>query len=127
MKKKTSSHDQKQFHEHLEYLKLTSIEQNYEPEAKTAAEKHLSHVEYLARLVEGEAALRRDRSIARRIKMARFPVIKALDEFDWNWPKKINRLQVQNLFRLSFIEEKANVIMVGNVNPVTYCYTSLRC
>jgi len=115
MKKKTSSHDQKQFHEHLEYLKLTSIEQNYEPEAKTAAEKHLSHVEYLARLVEGEAALRRDRSIARRIKMARFPVIKALDEFDWNWPKKINRLQVQNIFRLSFIEERANVIMVGNV------------
>ena len=115
MKKKTSSHDQKQFHEHLEYLKLTSIEQNYEPEAKAAAEEHLSHVEYLARLVDGEAALRRDRSIARRIKMARFPVIKALDEFDWNWPKKINRLQVQNIFRLSFVKERANVIMVGNV------------
>jgi DNA replication protein DnaC len=45
--------------------------------------------------------------------MARFPVIKALDEFDWNWPKKINRLQVQNLFRLSFVQEHANVIMVG--------------
>ena len=115
MKKTTSRHDQKQFHEHLEYLKLTSIEQNYEPEAKAAAEKHLSHVEYLARLVDGEAALRRDRSIARRIKMARFPVIKALDEFDWNWPKKINRLQVQNIFRLSFVKERANVIMVGNV------------
>ena len=115
MKKTTSSHDQKQFHEHLEYLKLTSIEQNYEPEAKAAAEEHLSHVEYLARLVDGEAALRRDRSIARRIKMARFPVIKALDEFDWNWPKKINRLQVQNIFRLSFVKERANVIMVGNV------------
>ena len=69
----------------------------------------------VARLVEGEAALRRDRSIARRIKMARFPVLKALDEFDWNWPKKINRLQVQNLFRLSFIEDNANVVMVGGV------------
>ena len=80
-----------------------------------AAEKHFSHVDYLARLVEGEAALRRDRSIARRIKMARFPVLKALDEFDWNWPKKINRLQVQNLFRLSFIEDYANVVMVGGV------------
>ena len=115
MKKKTSTHEEKQLHEHLEYLKLTSIQQNYEPEAKTAVEKHFSHVEYLARLVEGEAALRRDRSIARRIKMARFPVIKALDEFDWSWPKKINRLQVQNLFRLVFIEERANVVMVGGV------------
>ena len=115
MKMKTNKHDETQFQEHLGYLKLTSIRENYEPEAKTAVEKHLSHVEYLARLVEGEAALRRDRSIARRIKMARFPVIKALDEFDWSWPKKINRLQVQNLFRLSFIEENANVVMVGGV------------
>ena len=115
MKRKTNEHDEKQLQEHLGYLKLTSIRENYEPEANTAVEKHLSHVEYLSRLVEGEAALRRDRSIARRIKMARFPVIKTLDEFDWSWPKKINRLQVQNLFRLSFIEEHANVIMVGGV------------
>ena len=113
MTRRTNKHDEKQLQEHLGYLKLTSIRENYEPEASTAVEKHHSHVEYLARLIEGEAALRRDRSIARRIKMARFPVIKALDEFDWNWPKKINRLQVQDLFRLSFIEENANVIMVG--------------
>jgi DNA replication protein DnaC len=115
MKKKTNKHDEKQLQEHLRYLKLTSVLDNYEPEAKTAVEQHLSHVEYLARLLEGEAALRQDRSIARRIKMARFPVVKTLDEFDWSWPKKINRLQVQDLFRLSFINENANVIMVGGV------------
>ena len=115
MTRKTKTHDETLLHEHLGYLKLTSIREQYEPEAQLAAEKHLSHVDYLARLVEGEAALRRDRSIARRIKMARFPVLKSLDEFDWNWPKKINRLQVQNLFRLSFIEDNANVVMVGGV------------
>ena len=110
-----NTHDEKRLQEHLEYLKLTSIRERYEPEAKTAAEKHFSHVDYLARLIEGEAALREDRSIARRLKMARFPVLKSLDEFDWNWPKKINRLQVQNLFRLSFIGENANVVLVGGV------------
>ncbi len=115
MTRKPNKHDEKQFQEHLGYLRLTSIREHYEAEAKVAVEKHFSHVDYLARLVEGEAALRRDRSIARRIKMARFPVIKSLDEFDWSWPKKINRLQVQNLFRLSFIEENANVILVGGV------------
>lgn len=115
MKKTSNKYDEKQFLEHLGYLKLTSISENYEPEAKAAADKHFSHVEYLARLIEGEAALRRDRSVARRIKMARFPVIKDMDEFDWNWPKKINRLQVQNLFRLAFVEENANVVMVGGV------------
>ena len=114
-RRRPNKHDEKLFHEHLGYLRLTSIREHYESEAKLAAEKQCSHVDYLARLVEGEAALRRDRSIARRIKMARFPVLKSLDEFDWSWPKKINRLQVQNLFRLSFIEERANVVLVGGV------------
>ena len=47
--------------------------------------------------------------------MARFPVIKTLDQFNWTWPKKINRLQVKNLFRLSFIQDKSNVIFLGGV------------
>ena len=114
-KKKTDTHDDAQLQEHLQYLKLTAIRENYEPEAKMATEKHLSHVGYLTRLVEAEADLRRDRSVARRIRMARFPVIKTLDEFQWSWPKKLNRLQVQNLFRLSFIKENANVILLGPV------------
>lgn len=115
MRRKANKHDDRLLQEHLGYLRLTSIREQYESEAKLAAEKHLSHVDYLARLVEGEAALRRDRSVARRIKLARFPVIKSLDQFDWSWPKKINRLQVQDLFRLSFIEKRANVVLVGGV------------
>ena len=67
------------------------------------------------RLVEGEAHQRQDRAIQRLVKKARFPVIKTLDQFRWNWPSKINRLQIQNLFRLTFIAEKSNVIFLGNV------------
>jgi len=54
-------------------------------------------------------------AIQRRIAAARFPCIKTLDQFDWNWPKKINRTQVQNLFRLAFLPEKANVVFMGGV------------
>ena len=57
--------------------------------------------------------MRRDRSIRRRIRQARFPVIKTLDQFKWSWPKKLNRLQVKNLFRLKFVAEKSNVIFLG--------------
>ncbi|MFC1461648.1 IS21-like element helper ATPase IstB [Verrucomicrobiota bacterium] len=114
-KKPNTDRNDKQLREQLQYMKLTSILENYEPEAKVAADKHFTHVEYLARLIEGEAELRRDRSIQRRIKLARFPVIKTLDEFQWSWPKKINRLEVQNLFRLNFVEENANVILLGGV------------
>jgi len=47
--------------------------------------------------------------------MARFPVIKTLDRFNWSWPQKINQAQIKNLFRLKFIEEKSNVILIGSV------------
>jgi DNA replication protein DnaC len=101
--------------EHLNYLKLVFVREHYEPLAKEAAEAHWGHVQYLAGLVEGEALERRQRSIQRRIRQARFPVVKTLEPFQWTWPQKINRLQVQNLFRLRFIEDKANVIFLGGV------------
>ena len=99
----------------LKYLKLPFMRENHVSLTDTAAKEQWSHREYLATLIEGEAGLRRDRSVQRRIQTARFPVIKTLDEFRWTWPKTINRLQVQNLFHLNFIEKKANVIFLGGV------------
>jgi len=99
----------------LSYLKLPFIRDHYDPMAKEAARKNWAHVRYFARLVEGEASFRQDRAIKRRIRLARFPVIKTLDQFQWNWPENINRLQVQDLFRLKFIDKKANVIFLGGV------------
>ena len=101
--------------QHLRYLKLSFMQDNYQNLAAQAAKKHWSHIDYLEKLVDGEASMRRDRSIERRIRLARFPVIKTLDQFKWSWPKKINRLQVQNLFRLKFIKDKSNVIFLGGV------------
>jgi len=101
--------------QHLKYLKLPFMRQQHQELAKQAANKHWAHVHYLEKLADGEAALRRDRSTARRIRLARFPVVKTLDQFNWAWPKKINRHQIQNLFRLQFIEKKSNVIYLGGV------------
>jgi DNA replication protein DnaC len=72
-------------------------------------------VDFLARLVEGEAVLHQDRARQRRIQQAHFPVLKTLEQFDFTWPTKINRLAVQNLFRLKFIEDRANAILIGGV------------
>src|SRR5262249_7494912 len=83
--------------------------------ATKAAEQQCSYVDYLAQLIDGETAERDNRSIARRIKNARFPVLKTLEDFQWSWPKKINRPQIQNLFRLAFIAAHTNVVLIGNV------------
>ena len=100
---------------HLTYLKLAFIAAQYAELAKQAVQKEWSHVDYLARLLEGEADLRRDRATKSRIRLARFPVIKTVEQFRWDWPTRINRLQVQNHFHLKFIQDKANLIFLGGV------------
>jgi DNA replication protein DnaC len=107
--------DQTQLDVQLQRLHLPYIQGNYQTLARKAAEQQRSHLDYLAQLVEGEFTTREIRSIERRIRNARFPVRKTLDDFQWSWPKKINRLQIQNLFRLDFIATCTNVVMIGNV------------
>jgi DNA replication protein DnaC len=97
----------------LIYLKLSYFRECHQSLAKEAVEKNWTQLDFLSRLVEGEALRRKDRATQRRIQAARFPVIKTLEQFNWAWPKKINRAQVQNLFRLSFLKDKANVIFMG--------------
>jgi hypothetical protein len=48
-------------------------------------------LDYLQRLIEGEVSRREDKSLTHRIRRARFPLTKILDQFQWKWPKKINR------------------------------------
>jgi DNA replication protein DnaC len=99
----------------LRMLGLTFMADHYSQLAAKAARDNNGHQEYLAHLTKGELDLRHDRVTARRIRNARFPVIKTLDQFSWSWPKKINRMAVQNLYRLQFMEDKANVIFLGAV------------
>ena len=98
---------------YLEYLRLPYLAENYDSLAKQAAEKKWPHADYLQRLLEGEYLRRQERALARRVQAARFPVLKTLDRFRWDWPTKINEMQVRNLFRLGFVEKKTNAILVA--------------
>lgn len=100
---------------HLGNLKLSYVLEHFEALTQQASAEQWSHLDHLTRLIEGEAHRREDRSVQRRVALARFPVVKTIDQFDWGWPKKINRPQIQNLFRLHFIADKANVMFIANV------------
>jgi DNA replication protein DnaC len=99
----------------LRDLKLAFIAEHHEDFAKEAAHKQTSHLEYLGELVQGEARLRRDRATHNRIRQARFPVIKTLDQFRWDWPHQINQAQVKHHFTLSFLSTHTNLIYLGGV------------
>jgi DNA replication protein DnaC len=68
---------------------------------------------WLPHLLEIEDTERRRRSLERRIRSARIGAFKTMADFDWAWPKKIHRATIDELFTLRFIEEGANVVLLG--------------
>jgi len=103
-----------QLEQNLDYLKLTSLRDNYANLTRDAAAKQLSHLDFLASIIADEAVAKHQRAAQRRIKQAKFPVIKTLDQFIWSHPTKINRDQIQHLFTLNFIKNRENIIFLGN-------------
>jgi DNA replication protein DnaC len=69
---------------------------------------------WVPKLVEEEEKERDRRSLERRVKEARIGHFKPMSEFDWAWPAEIDREQIEDLFSLSFLEEKANIVLLGN-------------
>ena len=69
--------------------------------------------DWLVRLLDCEERERQHRSLERRVKNARLGALKPMADFDWSWPKKIDRQAVEELFRLDFLPEPANVVLVG--------------
>lgn len=99
----------------LRSLCLATIAQHWERFAVDARQRRQSHAEYLADLVAFEVAKRRERRIQRRIKDARFPILKTLDAFDFSSPHGLDRDEVLDLFSCDFVEKASNVVLVGGV------------
>lgn len=53
------------------------------------------------------------RSLERRIHGARLGAFKAMADFDWAWPERIDRDQIEDLLQLSFLEDATNVVLLG--------------
>lgn len=68
---------------------------------------------WVARLIDIEEAERRRRSIERRVKASRIGRFKPFADFDYDWPKRLDRDQLEDMFTLSWITEKANVVIIG--------------
>ena len=68
---------------------------------------------WLARLCELEEQERQRRSLERRLKSARIGAFKPMADFDWSWPKKIDREAVEELLTLAFVHEGVNAVLVG--------------
>lgn len=75
--------------------------------------EEIGGAEWLPVLVDYEQAERQQRSLARRLRFARLGSFKPLCDFDWLWPNKIDRLAIEDLHALEFVDEAANVVLIG--------------
>ncbi len=64
-------------------------------------------------MIAGEERVRNCRSYERRRAGARLPPFKPLADFDWTWPRDINRADVEALASLGFIERAEGAVLVG--------------
>ncbi|NCO22770.1 MAG: ATP-binding protein, partial [Rhodobacterales bacterium] len=99
--------------DHLKTLKLPTFLREYDKLARQCAAEGQDHVQFLVRLVELELIDRERRMIERRIKAAKFPATKSLDSFDFKAIPKLNKMQVLELARCTWIDRRENVIALG--------------
>lgn len=68
---------------------------------------------WIERMIRIEEEERSRRSLERRVRNAKLGPFKPIGDFDWSWPKKIDREAVEELFRFEFLAEAANVVLIG--------------
>jgi DNA replication protein DnaC len=73
----------------------------------------IKQTDWVPQLLDWEEAQRTSRSLERRIKAARLGKFKSMPDFDWKWPKKIDRAAIDEVFKTNFIEEGVNTVLLG--------------
>jgi DNA replication protein DnaC len=99
---------------HLSALRLPTILREYDKVAQQCAADCVDYPRFLLRITELELLDRERRAIERRIRQARFPVLKSLDSFEFLAIPSLNKAMVLELARCEFIGRRENVLLLGN-------------
>lgn len=99
---------------HLKALKLPTFARDYAGVAAICAQERCDYPAFLLRLAERELIERERKAAERRIKDARFPVVKTIESFDFAAQPSINQQAVRQLLAGDYIGRRENVLLVGN-------------
>src|SRR3989442_2461056 len=97
----------------LGYLQLGRAAECFATVAEEAEQKKWSHVEYLARVMAEQASATSNRRLAARMRYARFPGRKTIDDFDFAFQPSVDRKMVEDLASLRFVPEGRPVLFLG--------------
>ncbi len=98
---------------HLKALRLPTVLAECEKVAKQSAADNVDHLGFLLQLLELELIERDRKAAERRLKAARFPALKTLDEFDFTARPSVNKPQLLDLIRGDYLTKRENILLVG--------------
>jgi len=96
--------------EHLRMLRLPTILAHY----KRIAAANDATIAYLGELAAMEVEKRHENGVRARIRNAKVPVIKTLEAFDFTFQPNLPKMKVLELFDCKFIEQRRNLVFIGN-------------
>jgi DNA replication protein DnaC len=94
-------------------LKAPRIAERSGPLAKTATEEGWDHETSLAAVLAEEVSARETHGGQHRVKAARFPQVKTIDDFDFAFQRSVKKTTMSHLAQLDFLTEAKNVIFLG--------------
>lgn len=94
-------------------LKLHYLAKNLADFVSRTTKKRLGPQEIVEEVARLELEEAKRRGIQSRLQSAALGRYRPMSDFDWAWPKRINREAIERLFTLAFLDEPANVILVG--------------
>jgi DNA replication protein DnaC len=99
---------------HLKELRLPTILREYDKVARQCAAEQVDYQHYLLRITELELLDRERRATERRIRQAKFPVVKTMDSFDFLAIPSLTKTLVLELARCEVLARRENVLLLGN-------------
>jgi DNA replication protein DnaC len=96
-------------------LKLPRLQRDHSRVARRAADEGWPYEDYLRELLETEVHGRRDTVSNRRLREARFPDVKTLDQIDWKALEGIPRTKIAELASCAYIERGEDVVIAGPI------------
>jgi DNA replication protein DnaC len=99
---------------HLKALRLPTMLREYDKVAQQCAAEDIDYPRFLLRITELELLDRERRATERRVRQAKFPVLKSLDSFDFLAIPSLNKSMVLELARSEFVVRRENALLLGN-------------
>jgi DNA replication protein DnaC len=97
----------------LKSIRLSGMAQTLPMRLQEAQANELPHLDFLTALVTDELEKRKERLLNRRLKAARLPMLKTLDEFDFTFNPVIKKRQILELATCRFVHSAENILLLG--------------